>query len=98
MSSASGSTPRSRPGRSMSSSSLTRAAAKPVARAPSPAPDPTWDSIQAPVAAIDAFLTGYIHGLKLPPHLIAAIEYALLGGGKRLRPLLCWHCCAAVGG
>jgi geranylgeranyl pyrophosphate synthase len=27
-----------------------------------------------------------------------AIRYALLGGGKRLRPVLAWHCCAAAGG
>jgi geranylgeranyl diphosphate synthase, type II len=29
---------------------------------------------------------------------VEAIRYALLGGGKRLRPLLAWHCCEAVGG
>lgn len=69
-----------------------------MARAPSPAPDPAGDSLRSPVAAIDQFLAAYIRGLQLPPHLIAAIEYALLGGGKRLRPLLSWHCCAAVGG
>ncbi len=27
-----------------------------------------------------------------------AIRYALLGGGKRLRPILAWHSCAAAGG
>lgn len=26
------------------------------------------------------------------------MRYAVLGGGKRLRPLMVWHCCAAVGG
>ncbi len=26
------------------------------------------------------------------------MEYAVLGSGKRLRPLLCWHACKAVGG
>jgi len=30
--------------------------------------------------------------------LVAAVEYALLGGGKRLRPLIAWHSCIAVGG
>lgn len=28
--------------------------------------------------------------------LIEAVRYALLGGGKRLRPLLAWHACVAV--
>ncbi len=34
----------------------------------------------------------------LPPPLIEAIRYAVLGGGKRLRPLLAWHSCVAAGG
>jgi geranylgeranyl pyrophosphate synthase len=29
---------------------------------------------------------------------VDAIRYALLGGGKRLRPVLAWHCCVAAGG
>ncbi|MCE7973904.1 MAG: polyprenyl synthetase family protein [Leptolyngbya sp. PLA1] len=33
-----------------------------------------------------------------PRSLVAAAEYALLGGGKRLRPALAWHACVAAGG
>lgn len=50
-----------------------------------------------PVPVIDRFLRDYTANLKLPSNLIAAVEYALLEGGKRLRPLLCWHCCEALG-
>ncbi|MCG3121689.1 MAG: Farnesyl diphosphate synthase [Phycisphaerales bacterium] len=34
----------------------------------------------------------------MPRALREAIEYSLLGGGKRLRPLLAWVCSQAVGG
>ncbi len=30
--------------------------------------------------------------------LVRAVQYALLQGGKRLRPVLAWHACAACGG
>lgn len=33
-----------------------------------------------------------------PVALREAMEYATLGAGKRLRPILAWHCCAACGG
>lgn len=35
---------------------------------------------------------------RLPDALREAMEYALLGGGKRLRPMLTLHSCAAAGG
>lgn len=47
--------------------------------------------------AVDAYLESYLSGRRLPPHLLDAIRYALLGGGKRLRPVLAWKCCEAVG-
>jgi len=50
------------------------------------------------VPAIDGALEAYTRSLDLPPNLCEAVRYALLGGGKRLRPVLCWHACAAVGG
>lgn len=59
-----------------------------------PNPDPVW----APVAPINDHLAAYVDGLSLPANLIDAVRYALIGGGKRLRPLLCWHACAALGG
>ena len=38
---------------------------------------------------IEAWLTGCLHGGALPPGLRSAMEYSLLAGGKRLRPILC---------
>jgi len=52
----------------------------------------------SPVAEVDAYLNGYVAGLAIPGNLKEAVQYALLGGGKRLRPVLAWHCAAAVGG
>ena len=34
----------------------------------------------------------------VPPELATAMRYSLLGGGKRLRPMLCLAACDAVGG
>jgi len=33
----------------------------------------------------------------LPASLVEAIRYSLLSGGKRIRPVLAWHACAACG-
>jgi geranylgeranyl diphosphate synthase, type II len=49
-------------------------------------------------AAIEAYLDSLTSSLALPAQLVSAIRYALLGGGKRLRPILTWNCCTAVGG
>lgn len=54
--------------------------------------------VVAPVKAVEAYLAAYVAGLDLPGNLKDAVGYALLGGGKRLRPVLAWHCCGAVGG
>lgn len=35
---------------------------------------------------------------QVPPHLLAAMRYSLLGGGKRIRPILCMAAAEAVGG
>ncbi|MFN0011123.1 MAG: polyprenyl synthetase family protein [Phycisphaerales bacterium] len=63
---------------------------------------PNGDSLPqhlaAPTAQVDAFLATFVSGEELTPALRGAVEYALLGGGKRIRPLLAWHACAAVGG
>lgn len=50
------------------------------------------------VARVDATLAAALRGAAIPPNLRAAAEHALLGGGKRLRPLLLIHCATAVGG
>jgi geranylgeranyl diphosphate synthase type II len=52
----------------------------------------------APLGAIERHLSEVCAGLRAPPNLRDAVAYALLGGGKRLRPLLAWHCCAAAAG
>ena len=50
------------------------------------------------VPAIDEYLDALVASTAVPPNLREAIRYALLGGGKRLRPVLAWHCCVAAGG
>lgn len=47
---------------------------------------------------VDAALDGFVGSSDLPENLRAAIRYALLGGGKRLRPVLAWQSAVAVGG
>lgn len=54
-------------------------------------------ALLAPVPAIDAYLAKLLGELALPSPLKSAVEYAVLGNGKRLRPLLAWHCCAMTG-
>lgn len=51
-----------------------------------------------PLPVIDRFMSEFIDSLSMPANLAAAVRYALLGPGKRLRPLLVAHSCAAVGG
>ena len=47
---------------------------------------------------VDAYLAETLGSLALAGSLRAAIEYSLLGGGKRLRPRLAWLSAEAVGG
>jgi geranylgeranyl diphosphate synthase type II len=47
---------------------------------------------------VEAFLRRRLSMLALPEHLADAVRYAVLGGGKRLRPVLSVLCCEAVGG
>jgi geranylgeranyl pyrophosphate synthase len=65
-----------------------------AAAAPSDAPPA---ELVAPTPEIDAYLDAFSASLPLPQNLVEAIRYSLLGPGKRLRPLLAWHCAAAVG-
>lgn len=50
------------------------------------------------VNQVDAALDRFVGISELPDNLREAIRYALLGGGKRLRPVLAWRCAEAVGG
>lgn len=67
-------------------------------QAPAPVQAAVPASAVAPLPQIDAFLAAVVAELDIPANLRDAIAYALLGGGKRLRPVLAWHCCAAAGG
>jgi len=50
-----------------------------------------------PLPLIEAYLDAYSASLGLPPNLVDAFRYSFLSAGKRLRPLLAWHCAVAVG-
>lgn len=52
----------------------------------------------AVVEAVEARLAAVIDGAGLPESLAEACRYAVLGGGKRLRPILAWRSAEAVGG
>lgn len=56
------------------------------------------EAIACPVPAVEAYLTAFLDSQPLPANLRDAIAYALLGGGKQLRPILVIRCCEAVGG
>lgn len=65
---------------------------------PAPAPGDLPEALVAPTATIDAYLRECVESLSLPPNLRDAVLYALLGPGKRVRPLLVWHAFHAAGG
>jgi geranylgeranyl pyrophosphate synthase len=54
--------------------------------------------IFGPLPAIEAALGRAVARADATPRLREAIAYATLGAGKRIRPLLAWHCCEAFGG
>lgn len=49
------------------------------------------------IETVDRALADFAGSSDLPEQLRRAISYALLGGGKRLRPTLAWRCAEAVG-
>jgi geranylgeranyl pyrophosphate synthase len=57
-------------------------------------PDPADPAL----GAIESYLAQRVESLRAPSNLRDAARYALLGGGKRLRPLLAWHAAIAAGG
>lgn len=59
---------------------------------------PAAPDIFAPLPTIEAALACAIAHADATPRLREAIEYATLGAGKRIRPLLAWYCCEALGG
>ncbi len=50
-----------------------------------------------PASGVDAFLGDYLDVAGLAPGLDDAVRYALLGGGKRIRPTMAWWCGVACG-
>jgi len=50
------------------------------------------------LAQVEAALAEVVKRVEGPASLRDAVSYALLGPGKRVRPLLAWHCCVAAGG
>ena len=51
-----------------------------------------------PAGLVEDYLSEYLDQRPLPENLREAAKYALLGGGKRMRPILVVRCCQAVGG
>ena len=51
-----------------------------------------------PAKAVEQYLAACLRERALPSNLREAVEYAALGGGKRLRPVLVVRSCEAVGG
>jgi len=60
--------------------------------------DPQLQRVQDAAAEVEAYLEHYLQGVSLPENLLEAIRYSVLGGGKRLRPVLTLLSCDAVGG
>jgi len=54
--------------------------------------------LTAPVERIDAYIAEWLDRRPLPENLRAAVRYAVLGPGKRMRPILVLRSCEAVGG
>ncbi len=60
-------------------------------------PDELPVSVTHPVGRVDDHLRCFVESSGLPANLVEAVLYSLLGPGKRARPLLAWHACAATG-
>ncbi|WP_236254376.1 polyprenyl synthetase family protein [Mucisphaera calidilacus] len=56
------------------------------------------ETLMAPTAKVEQFMAEFLANRPFPINLRDAIGYALLGGGKRLRPLLVILSCEATGG
>jgi len=53
--------------------------------------------VQTSLQQVEEALSAWV-GQDAPPDLAAAMRYAVLDGGKRLRPLLVLATCEALGG
>jgi geranylgeranyl diphosphate synthase type II len=55
-------------------------------------------SVTTPVSAVETYMREFVEARPMPDNLQQAVLYALMGGGKRVRPTLAVRCCEAVGG
>jgi geranylgeranyl diphosphate synthase type II len=55
------------------------------------------DLVRLRAARVEEHLGACLKERDIPGRLLAAMEYSLLAGGKRLRPVLCLSCAAACG-
>lgn len=69
-----------------------------MAKAAPEAADFDTEAMFAPAEPVETYLREFVEARPLPPNLREAILYAVLGPGKRLRPILVVRACAAVGG
>ena len=61
--------------------------------------EPTLNDILQPIAQqVEQDLSDWLTDDDAPPELAEAMRYAVLGGGKRLRPGLVYLAAQAVGG
>ena len=56
------------------------------------------EALAAPAGPVEAYMERFIAERPFPSNLREAIHYGVMGGGKRLRPILVLRCCEAVGG
>jgi geranylgeranyl pyrophosphate synthase len=75
---------------------MTTPHASPQGPAPVTSADNPPAQLVAPTPIIEAYMDELSASTGLPPNLTAAIRYSFLGPGKRMRPLLSWHCAAAL--
>ena len=60
-------------------------------------PDAVRASLKRDAATVETWLAGALRDKGTPPGLLAAMEYSLLAGGKRLRPVLCLNAARLFG-
>jgi len=61
------------------------------------APQEVKARLKEEAAAVEHWLAGALRDKDVPPGLLAALEYSLLAGGKRIRPVLCLVCARLFG-
>lgn len=59
--------------------------------------DPSIAETSEIIDRVDHAIAGFLDRRELPGNLDEAIRYAILGGGKRLRPVLAWRAAEACG-